>query len=354
MAASGGVAPQVCATPESGELQPMEARLVAELPSGPGWQYEPKWDGFRCLASRTGSEVEMKAKSGKSLSRYFPEVVEMLRTLPRGDFILDGELVIPEGNTVSFDALQMRLHPAESRIRKLSAETPAIFVAFDCLMTERAGCVMDLPLTARREALEDFFGAVKPPARLRLSPYTRDHEVALGWLEDTGGSLDGVVAKPLDEPYQPGKRAMLKVKRIRTADCVVGGFRYEQDSDQVGSLLLGLYNKEGKLDHVGFTSAIADDERQALTRKLESLIEPPGFTGNAPGGPSRWSTDRSGDWQPLRPELVVEVGFDQVTNGRFRHGTRLVRWRPDKAPRQCTREQIAPVGSNASFRLSPE
>jgi ATP-dependent DNA ligase len=327
-------------------LLPMEAKLVADLPSGPGWQFEPKWDGFRCLAFRAGGEVEIKAKSGKSLSRFFPEVVAMLAALPPGDFVLDGELVIRLGDILSFDALQARLHPAESRIRKLAAETPASFTVFDCLMTERGGMLMSAPLTARRKALEDFFRRLKKPvAGLSLSPTTRDSAEASRWLDDTGGSLDGVVAKRLDGTYEPGKRAMLKVKRIRTADCVVGGFRYEQGTDQVGSLLLGLYDDEGKLDHVGFTSAIADKDRAALTERLAPLVGGSGFTGNAPGGPSRWSTERSAEWQPLRPELVVEVGYDQVTDGRFRHGTRLVRWRPDKAPRQCTCEQIARVAA---------
>ncbi|MDB5407219.1 MAG: ATP-dependent ligase [Rhodospirillales bacterium] len=327
------------------ELQPMEARLVAELPSGPGWQFEPKWDGFRCLAFRAGDAVELKAKSGKGLSRYFPEVVTMLQALPPGDFVLDGELAIELDNALSFEALQMRLHPAESRIRKLAAETPAQLIAFDCLMTERAGLLMSAPLTERRKALEEFFRGIKGHAGLRLSPFTRRREEALRWLDDTGGTLDGVVAKRLDGSYEPGERAMLKVKRIRTADCVVGGFRYAQGTKQVGSLLLGLYDSAGKLDHVGFTSAIANADRAALTERLEPLVAPPGFTGNAPGGPSRWSTERTTEWQPLRPELVVEVGYDQVTNGRFRHGTRLVRWRPDKAPRQCTCEQIARVAA---------
>jgi ATP-dependent DNA ligase len=335
----------VAAEAVSAELQPMEARLVADLPSGPGWQFEPKWDGFRCLAFRAGGEVELKAKSGKSLSRYFPEVVAMLQALPTADFVIDGELVIPQGEAFSFDALQNRLHPAESRIRKLAAETPASLIVFDCLMTERSGFLLTAPLTARREALEDFFRRMKPVAGLSLSPYTRECREALHWLDDTGGSLDGVVAKRLDGPYEPGNRAMLKVKRIRTADCVVGGFRYEQGTRQVGSLLLGLYDSEGKLHHVGFTSAIADKDRAALTEKLEKLVGGPGFTGNAPGGPSRWSTERSSEWQPLRPELVAEVRYDQVTNGRFRHGTKLVRWRPDKAPRQCTCEQIARIAS---------
>ena len=185
---------------------------------------------------------------------------------------------------------------------------------------------------------------------MRLSPYTRDIAEARGWLEVSGGELDGVIAKRLDGVYEPGKRAMLKVKKRRTADCVVGGFRHERNSRLVGSLLLGLYNNEGKLDHVGFTATLHDFDRKALTGQLEALIMPPGFTGNAPGGPSRWSTERSGEWQPLRPELVVEVRYDHVTGGRFRHGTRLLRWRPDKAPGQCTFEQMAPAAAAATVR----
>ena len=199
---------------------------------------------------------------------------------------------------------------------------------------------MDSPLTDRRAALEEFFASAKHEPALKLTPYTREYSTARRWLDYTGGVLDGVVAKRIDGRYLPGERAMLKLKRVRTADCVVGGFRYEQGKREVGSLLLGLYNKEGKLDHVGFTSSISNAERKALTRRLEALVAKPGFTGNAPGGPSRWSTERSGDWQPLRPKLVVEVRYDQVTANRFRHGTRLIRWRPDKAPEQCTFDQI--------------
>jgi ATP-dependent DNA ligase len=318
---------------------PMEALLVEALPEGPGWQFEPKWDGFRCLAFRAGNEIDLRAKSGKPLARYFPEVVAELRALPTERFVIDGELAIPVGDTLSFEALQMRLHPAESRVRKLSVEIPAILVLFDILVTAQGRGLAEAPLLERREALEQFF-AEADARLLRLSPYTRRQAEAQKWLDRAGGALDGVIAKRLDEPYRPGERAMLKVKRRRTVDCVVGGFRYGKGSRLVGSLLLGLYNKEGKLDHVGFTSTIANSERAALTGTLEALIEPPGFTGNAPGGPSRWSTERTGDWQPLRPELVVEVRYDQVTGDRLRHGSKLVRWRPDKAPAQCTFEQL--------------
>jgi ATP-dependent DNA ligase len=318
----------------------MEARLVDELPDEPGWQFEPKWDGFRCLAFRAGGEVDMRAKSGKPLARYFPEVVKLLRRLPHERFVIDGELAIPVGDTLSFNALQMRLHPAESRIRKLSVETPAIFILFDMLMTPEENSLLDTPLVERRTALEAFFETAGKEPALRLSPYTRKAKEARQWLAKAGGALDGVIAKQADGRYVIGERAMLKVKRLRTADCVVGGFRYGTGSRLVGSLLLGLYNEEGKLDHVGFTSTISNAEREALTKRLEKLVEPPGFTGNAPGGPSRWSTERSGEWEPLRPELVVEVRYDHITDNRFRHGTKLVRWRPDKSPKQCTFEQM--------------
>jgi len=324
---------------------PMEAKLVSELPEEPGWQFEPKWDGFRCLAFRAGGEVDLRAKSGKPLARYFPEVAVFLKTLKPQQFVVDGELAIPLDGTLSFDALQMRVHPAESRIRKLAVDTPAIFILFDMLLDEKGASLIEQPLTKRRAALERFFKAVKGAEGLKLSPYTSNRKQAQRWLDEARGALDGVVAKRSDGPYLPGERAMLKVKRLRTADCVVGGFRYASGSNQVGSLLLGLYNKEGKLDHVGFTATISNEERPALTKKLEKLISPPGFTGNAPGGPSRWSTERTGEWEPVKPKLVVEVRYDHVTGDRFRHGTKLVRFRPDKSPRQCTFEQIEPAAS---------
>lgn len=325
------------------DLSPMEARLVEELPRDPGWQFEPKWDGFRCLAFRDGSEVELKAKSGKSLNRFFPDAVAMLGRLPVRRFVLDGELLIATGAGFSFDALQMRLHPAASRVSKLAAEQPATYVAFDFLLTKTGRSLIDAPLEKRRTALEAFFAVTGESDALALTPYTRERKKADGWLRGTHTETDGVVAKRLDLPYEPGERAMLKVKRLRTADCVVGGFRYESGSRLVGSLLLGLYDDKGLLHHVGFTSAIAAADKPALTRRLEKLVAPPGFTGDAPGGPSRWSTERSAEWQPLKPKLVAEVRFDHVTDDRFRHGTKFVRWRPDKAPRQCTLEQIAPT-----------
>ncbi|MFC3070969.1 ATP-dependent DNA ligase [Phenylobacterium soli] len=322
------------------DLAPMEAKLVEEIPTEAGWRYEPKWDGFRCLAFRAGDEVELKAKSGKPLGRYFPDVVALLKSLPVARFVVDGELTIAVNGKLSFDALQLRLHPAESRVRKLAAETPASLVLFDCLLDAEGRSLVAEPLRRRRSELEALFARFERPERLSLSPVTEDTEQARQWLREVGSALDGVVAKRLDGPYAPGERAMLKIKRMRTAECVVGGFRYEQGSREVGSLLLGLYDEEGRLDHVGFTSTISDAERPALTKRLEALAGGEGFTGDKPGGPSRWSNGRSTEWTPLKPELVVEVRYDHVTGDRFRHGTKLIRFRPDKAPRQCTLAQL--------------
>src|SRR5690348_12114798 len=319
---------------------PMEALLAAELPEGDGWQFEPKWDGFRCLARRDGDEVTLTSKSGKPLARYFPDVAAMLHGLKEKQFLLDGELIIPVGDALSFDALQLRLHPAESRVRKLALEHPAELMLFDALDLGGKDLTGE-PLGKRREALERFFRA-NEVARLHLSPVTHSRRTAMKWLERSGGALDGVIGKRSDLEYRSGERAMVKVKQQRTADCVVGGFRCAEKMPVVGSLLLGLYDDHGLLNHVGFTSAIPAKERPQLTKDLEALSEPPGFTGSAPGGPSRWNTERSMAWEPLKPILVVEVRYDQVTGRRFRHGTGFVRWRPDKDPKQCTYEQLAP------------
>jgi ATP-dependent DNA ligase len=318
----------------------MEALLAAELPQGEGWQFEPKWDGFRCLARRDGAEITLTSKSGKPLGRYFPEVIEILAAVKAKRFLLDGELIISLNDALSFEALQLRLHPAESRVRRLAGETPAELMLFDLL--ELGGkSLTDEPLSQRREALETFFAANAVPG-LQLSPVTGSRDIALAWLKRSGGALDGVIAKRVNLEYRSGERAMIKVKQQHTADCVVGGFRYAEKKNEVGSLLLGLYDDEGLLHHVGFTSAIPAKERPRLTKDLQQLIAPPGFTGNAPGGPSRWNTERTTQWEPLKPELVIEVRYDQVTSRRFRHGTGLVRWRPDKDPNQCTFEQLAP------------
>lgn len=317
---------------------PMEARLVAALPDEPGWQFEPKWDGFRAIASRAGDTVMLMSKSGKPLGRYFPEIVAMLGATHARDYVVDGEIIVPVQQILSFDALQARLHPAASRIARLSVETPALFMLFDSLAIGKT-ILLDRPMSDRREAIERFHGEEGDPALL-LSPATDCLNRAAAWLANSGGALDGVVAKRLDGPYRPGERAMLKVKHRRTADCVVGGFRRERDGPLVASLLLGLYDDAGLVHHVGFTSGIAAHEKPALTAQLEALIAAPGFTGKAPGGPSRWNNGREAAWEPLKLKLVVEVVYDQVTSNRFRHGTKLLRWRPDKAPQQCTLDQL--------------
>ena len=330
------------------DYAPMEAQTATEVPQGAEWQYEPKWDGFRCLAFRDGDEVEIRSKSGQQLARYFPEVVEALRIVKSNTFVLDGEIVVPVGGNLSFDSLLQRIHPAESRIRKLAKETPAQVIVFDLLVDGKGKDLTGEPLADRRRALEAFAAkALAGHESIHLSPVTSDFGSAKRWLYELGGGLDGIIAKRSDLPYQSGNReGMRKIKNLRSADCVVGGFRYASKGKQVGSLLLGLYDEEGLLHHVGFTSGLATAEKKALTEKLEALKEPPGFTGAAPGGPSRWSTERSTAWEPLRAELVVEVQYDHFTGGRFRHGTRLLRWRPDKKPRQCTMKQVQQESSS--------
>ncbi len=324
-------------------LAPMEAKSVDEIPVGDDWQYEPKWDGFRCLAFRDGAKVFLQSKAGQPLARYFPDVVAVLSKLKAKKFVLDGELAIPIGNSLIFDELQLRLHPAESRVKKLANAHLAIFIVFDLLVDEKGKNFAREPLRFRRTALEKFARTnFKSKSGVRLSPATTKLEVAKKWFDKVGGNLDGIIAKQRDAGYASGERtAMVKVKHIRTADCVVGGFRYASGARVVGSLLLGLYDDEGLLHHVGFTSAFKASDRAALTKKFEALRKPPGFTGNAPGGPSRWSTERTGEWEPVDPKIVVEVAYDHFTGDRFRHGTRIVRWRSDKLPRQCTMDQVA-------------
>jgi len=284
----------------------------------------------------------LQSKAGQPLARYFPDVVAALSELSAKSFVLDGELVIPISGALSFDELQLRLHPAASRIQKLAAAHPATMVVFDLLADESGEGLLALPLRERRERLEKFAAKnLKGNRSIRLSPATTSLTTAKKWFDKVGGDLDGVIAKLLEAPYASGERtAMVKVKQIRTVDCVVGGFRYATDSTLLGSLLLGLYDDAGLLHHVGFTSAFKKSDRPALTKKFEALKKAPGFTGNAPGGPSRWSTERSGEWEPVDPKIVIEVTYDHFTGGRFRHGTRIVRWRKDKAPRQCSLDQV--------------
>jgi ATP-dependent DNA ligase len=322
-------------------LPPMETRSVNEIPTGDGWQYEPKWDGFRCVAFRDGEQVYLQSKNGQPLARYFPDIADAVAQLPQQKFVLDGELVIPVSGALSFDELQLRLHPAASRVAKLAKAHPATYIVFD-LLGENGHVYLQRILRERRQLLENFARPnFKSAKNVRLSPATTDLRTAGEWFEKAGGDLDGIIAKRLDAAYASGERtAAVKIKQVRTADCVVGGFRYARGTRLIGSLLLGLYGEDSSLHHVGFTSAFKASERRALTKKFEALKKPPGFTGSAPGGPSRWSTDRSGEWEPVDPKVVVEVAYDHFTGGRFRHGTKFVRWRPDKAPRQCTMDQV--------------
>jgi ATP-dependent DNA ligase len=283
----------------------------------------------------------LQSKNGQPLARYFPDVVANVAELPKQQFVLDGELVIPLSSALSFDQLQLRLHPAASRVKKLAAAHPAVYMVFD-LLAENLQSHLKLQLRERRRLLEKFADFnIRSAKNIRLSPATTDYRVASNWFRKSGGDLDGIIAKRLDAAYTSGERtAAVKVKQIRTADCVVGGYRYATDKRVIGSLLLGLYGDDGLLHHVGFISGFKASDRRALTEKFEQLRKPPGFTGNAPGGPSRWSTERSGEWEAVAPKIVVEVAYDHFTGGRFRHGTKFLRWRPDKDPCQCTMDQV--------------
>jgi len=319
---------------------PMEATRAETLPEGEGWQFEPKWDGFRCLVFRSQDEVVLQSKAGQPLARYFPELVASFRDLRAQAFVLDGEVVIPVDGALSFDALLQRIHPAESRITKLSRETPAKYFAFDLLYESGSGLLVNQPLSTRRTHLERFLKDLPARSLIELSPATLDRTVALEWLKNMSVlGLDGVMAKKVEERYHSGDRdAMIKIKHLKTADCVVGGFRYS--GEKIGSLLLGLYDDAGLLNFVGHTSSFSNAERKELVTRLSSLQGEPGFTGKAPGGPSRWSAKRNMDWVPLLPRLVCEVRYDYFSQNRFRHGSVFLRWRPDKDPKSCTMEQV--------------
>ena len=385
---------------------PAEAKAVKELPRAGGWLYEPKWDGFRCLAFRQGQEIVLQSKAGQPLTRYFPEVAAALLALPARKFVLDGEIVIRRGGSLDFDALLQRIHPAASRIQRLSQETPATYMVFDLLVDARGKALISSPLSARRMALQEFASAniggerANPGGgksrsraaaraaandatlRIMLSPASADFATAEKWMrEGTASGWDGVVAKRLDCEYTSGERTgMVKVKRIRTADCVIGGFRWsraaaeksaagkksaeksaakthassrqsaasrrKKPGEEIGSLLLGLYNKSGRLDHIGFSASFTRDERKQLKKILKPFMAKDGgpgagFTGKAPGGPSRWTRDdRDTEWFPLKPKLVGEFQYDHFSGGRFRHGTKFLRWRPEKKPEQCTMDQL--------------
>lgn len=381
---------------------PAEAKSVVALPRESGWLYEPKWDGFRCLAFRQGDEVVLQSKAGQPLGRYFPEIIAALLALPARKFVLDGEIVIHSGAGLDFDALLQRIHPAASRIQRLSQETPSTYMVFDLLVDGKARSLTAKPLSARRMALQEFAAANihtgthsdrkgskktglqtalnSNNQRIMLSPASADFATAEKWMREGAASgWDGVVAKRLDCEYMSGERTgMVKIKRIRTADCVVGGFRWargakasagkaapsktassgsansrstnsktadskKRPTEEVGSLLLGLYNKNGELDHIGFSASFTREDRKKLKSILKPFMGGEGFSGKAPGGPSRWTRDaRDTEWFPLKPKLVGEFQYDHFSGGRFRHGTKFLRWRPDKKPEQCTMEQIRP------------
>ncbi|MBI2767217.1 MAG: ATP-dependent DNA ligase [Chloroflexi bacterium] len=322
----------------------MLAKLSPAIPRGGNWLYEPKWDGFRTIVSYDGTDTYLQSRDLKPLGRYFPELVEGIARAVPGPMVLDGEVVIMGPHGIDFECLQLRLHPAESRVRKLAAETPAAFVAFD-MLAERGEDLRRQPFAERRRRLEAALGKVAPP--VHLTPATHDPDLAQDWFERfEGAGFDGVIAKPLDAPYQPGVRAMAKIKHLRTADCVVGGFRWNRGEEDrsVGSLLLGLYDAEGTLHLVGHTSSFKADEKRALVQFLapyRTEDEDDGFGhGRTPGGPSRWSAGKDQSWNRLRPELVCEVSFDYLQGERFRHGTTFKRWRPDRDPRTCTFDQL--------------
>jgi ATP-dependent DNA ligase len=334
-------------------VAPLEAQTAERLPEGGGWLYEPKWDGFRCLLFRRGPTVVLQSKSGQTLGRYFPELTAAAAALGGSPFVLDGEIVVWAGaarRELDFDALLQRIHPAASRIRRLASETPATVILFDVLLDGRHGVVTGEALERRRERLERFASRLPADGRFLLSPASTSRAQAAAWLRAAGpGSVDGVVAKRLDAAYRFGDRsAMVKVKPERTADCVVGGFRWARAAaaaGQVGSLLLGLYDGEGRLDHVGFCSGFTAEARGELAAILRPHIGPPGFTGRAPGGPSRWSRNRDNEWVPVRPALVCEVSYDHFSGERFRHGVQFRRWRPDKLPTACTYAQLRRRGA---------
>jgi ATP-dependent DNA ligase len=323
--------------PRNLPFPPMEAELVDALPSG-DWQYEPKWDGFRGVLENLGGELRLWSRNGRPLLRYFPELEEVGARLP-SDSALDGEIIISRAGRLEFDQLQLRLHPAESRIRRLAAEIPAEYVAFD-LLVWKGSAVHELPLEKRRVELE------RKATKFRLSPTSLDPKQAASWLERLEqAGLDGVVAKRLGLPYLPGSRdGVVKVKPYRTADCVIVGFRWsDKGNGRISTLLLGLYAVDGSLDFVGHCSGFPAAVRRELEEALPTLREPGHLSDRRiPGGQSRWSRGRELDWNPVRPELVCEVRYDKIEGNRFRHGTKFLRFRPDKDAGQCTWDQVRP------------
>lgn len=338
------------------ELEPMLAQLLPELPVGPGWQYEPKWDGFRVLVHRSGDRVQLVSRGGRPMTRYYPELLEPLRRVPDQDYVLDGEVVVAGPDGLDFDALLQRVHPAESRIKLLSRETPSWFIAFDLLALAGESWTAR-PLNERCSGLEQLLRGVEPP--VFLTPRTEAAEIARQWFDlFEGAGLDGLIAKRLDQPYLPGKRGWVKLKHERTADCVVIGYRSGKDGG-IGSLLLGLFNDQGRLHYVGHTSSFSAAERRRLLEQLEPMREEREWhaavpDSRMPGGPSRWSRGRETEWVSIRPELVCEVSYDKLQSGeRFRHAATFRRWRPDKPPSECRFDQIfTPVSFDVQEILS--
>ena len=321
-------------------VEPMLCRSATAFPAGPGLVYEPKWDGFRCIVFRDGPSPHLGSRNGLPLQRYFPELLEPLQdALPEGA-VVDGEIVVAAPRGLDFDALQMRLHPASSRVRRLAAETPATFIAFD-LLAAAGDDLRDLPLARRRARL---CRELKPNGRVALTPQTEDAAEAAAWFERyEGAGCDGIVAKPAGSPYRGGDRGWIKVKHLRTADCVVGGYRRDRAAEAVASLLLGLYDEAGTLHHVGHTASFSAADRRMLLERLRPLEGGVSFGGGrTPGSPSRWTRDRGTEWVALRPEMVCEVSFDHLQGQRFRHAATFVRWRPDKPPEACGYDQLLP------------
>ncbi len=335
-------------------VRPMLAKAVHEVPRDGGFWYEPKWDGFRCIVFRDGDEVELGSRNDRPLTRYFPELVDLLKAALPDKCVVDGEIVLVTPRGLDFGALQLRLHPAASRVRKLAAETPASFVAFDLLALGERDLTAE-PFAERRRALEAIFGPDQGGLRrVHLTPVTTDPDTAQDWFTRfEGAGFDGVMAKPADQPYEQDKRVMWKVKHERTADCVVAGFRWHKDGKGVGSLLLGLYDEDGALHHVGVASSFTAARRRELVGELapwreNALDGHPWRTWaewqseevRRPGANSRWAPDKDLSWEPLRPDQVAEVRYEHLQGGRFRHGGRLVRFRPDRDPESCTYAQL--------------
>ena len=316
------------ALPLAPPVQPQLARSAKDLPAGDGWRYEPKWDGFRTIVFRDGSDVHLQSRNGRPMNRYFPDVVEQVLQLPAERLVLDGEMIVMVDGIQEFDLLSQRIHPAASRVEMLAQKTPAELVAFD-LLAEDDEPLLDLPYEERRERLA---AVVSDP--VRLTPVTPEPEAAGEWLAGTG---EGVIAKEADAPYRPGERTgMLKIKRVRTADVVVAAFRFGKEENTVGSLILGLYDDDGELHIVGHTSGFRAKEK----RELLGLLEPYRTYERGSGEPSRWKSEEELVWEGLRPELVCEVAFDHITGHRIRHGAKFMRWRTDKEPRECMLSQL--------------